>query len=576
MKHPVIAVLLMLGFCTVAQAQLVGRYTFDHPVEGDPTREQDLGSDKTPINVLNGAQRVDGGAFPGSGKALQSGPIEGNTNNDHKAGIYFENGSKGPNASTMRGTAKVMGITVMGWFKPAANATRTTSMTGILRGDENIAPDPHIARALVEIENIGGGIRVVAMARQRDTDQRRKFRSNRTIAQDLPLNQWSHIAATFNFDTGAVVLYRNGEIVPTTMTEPGSWSMVEGVVDVSSNTPAGGIKVGGQMEGDTTPFTGLIDEVRVYNVDLPATGANSIQSIYREQAGTPATQPSAGRQPIYAQQSGPTVNIQVRDGYRYITSDGMPNHPTGQFPNRGNPNSIQPQNYSFRVPVDPKPAAAPIPLAPQPFGVAVNGLVFDPGTAEFWNDDPSTGWRMEAIGGPYNLGLDQNLAHVQPNGAYHYHGVPTGLMQKLGGATNKPLLLGWAADGFPIYGPLGYTNATDPKSPLKKLAPSYRLKPGQRPSPPQGPGGAHDGAYTLDWEYVAKLGDLDESNGRTGVTPEFPQGTYYYVITDAFPFIPRLFHATPDSSFERQGPGRRGPPRGGRRGPPPRGGPPPF
>ena len=40
-------------------------------------------------------------------------------------------------------------------------------------------------------------------------------------------------------------------------------------------------------------------------------------------------------------------------------------------------------------------------------GVALNGVVFDPGTAEFWRDDPSLGWRMEAIGGPRNLGLDR-------------------------------------------------------------------------------------------------------------------------------------------------------------------------
>src|SRR5262245_47112011 len=75
---------LMLLLCVSgASAQLVNRYTFDNPVAGDPTKEQDLGSDKTPVNVLNGAQRVEGGAFPGSGKALESKPIEGDTNNDH-------------------------------------------------------------------------------------------------------------------------------------------------------------------------------------------------------------------------------------------------------------------------------------------------------------------------------------------------------------------------------------------------------------------------------------------------------------------------------------------------------------
>lgn len=49
-------------------------------------------------------------------------------------------------------------------------------------------------------------------------------------------------------------------------------------------------------------------------------------------------------------------------------------------------------------------------------------------------------------------------------------------------------------------------------------------------------------------------GDLDEANGRFGVTPEFPQGTYHYVLTENFPFIPRQFKGTPDSSFFRRGP----------------------
>ena len=47
------------------------------------------------------------------------------------------------------------------------------------------------------------------------------------------------------------------------------------------------------------------------------------------------------------------------------------------------------------------------------------------------------------------------------------------------------------------------------------------------------------GAFTQDYEYVEGLGDLDECNGRIGVTPEFPEGIYYYVVTDDFPFFTR-------------------------------------
>ena len=59
----------------------------------------------------------------------------------------------------------------------------------------------------------------------------------------------------------------------------------------------------------------------------------------------------------------------------------------------------------------------------QPFGVAVNGVVFDPGAAEWFNRDPRSGWQYEPLAGKINLGVDESFAHVQPNGAYHYHGM---------------------------------------------------------------------------------------------------------------------------------------------------------
>ena len=171
------------------------------------------------------------------------------------------------------------------------------------------------------------------------------------------------------------------------------------------------------------------------------------------------------------------------------------------------------------------------------------------------------------MGGRRNLGLDDNNAHVQPNGAYHYHGLPTGILQRLPWR-QKPVLLGWAADGFPIYGPYGHRDGMDLDSPMVALRSGYRLKPGKRSG---GPGGPHDGSYTADWEYVQGSGDLDSCNGREGITPEFPQGTYHYVLTDTFPFIPRCWKGSPDPSFFK-GPGNRG---GGRdrqrkqKGPPP-------
>lgn len=120
-----------------------------------------------------------------------------------------------------------------------------------------------------------------------------------------------------------------------------------------------------------------------------------------------------------------------------------------------------------------------------------------------------------------------------------------------GGTT--PALLGYAADGFPIYGPYGYADPNR-ESALKKLKSSYAVKSGNRPG---GPGGRHNGKFTQDWTYVAGRGDLDQCNGRVAVTPEYPVGTYHYVLTDTFPFIPRCWMGTPDASFARlkRGPG---------------------
>ncbi len=262
------------------------------------------------------------------------------------------------------------------------------------------------------------------------------------------------------------------------------------------------------------------------------------------------------------------VKIEVKDGYRLIESNGIPNHSVGQFPGKGNPNKIAPQSYSFRVPVKPKPSE--VATRAQVFGVAVNGIVFDPGTAELWNNDMR--WHYEALSGALgsrnSLGVDENLAHVQPNGAYHYHGLPRGLLNKLD-YKNKMALVGWAADGYPIYGPYCYSNPTDASSPLKQMSSGYRLKDGQRTG--DGPGGVYDGSFASDYEYVK--GDLDKFNGRTGVTPEFPNGTFYYVLTENWPYIPREFKGTPDPSFSRGGPGPGGPNQGQGR-PPQQGGPP--
>jgi hypothetical protein len=242
------------------------------------------------------------------------------------------------------------------------------------------------------------------------------------------------------------------------------------------------------------------------------------------------------------------VSITVKDGVRHIESNGIPNHDPGQFPNRGNPNAVRPLNYHFTVPAEPKIAKKSTAVERQPFGVAINGVPFDPGTAEYWRGDMNFDWRYDALSGNINLGIDNHNGHVQPTGAYHYHGVPNGLVASLDDSKGM-ILVGYAADGFPVYARMGYVDPMDSDSGVKNLKPGYKIQAGARPD---GPKGYYDGTFVQDFEYGEGEGDLDEHNGRFGVTPEYPQGIYHYYLTDTFPFIPRSFNGTPDDSFDRK------------------------
>ena len=237
-----------------------------------------------------------------------------------------------------------------------------------------------------------------------------------------------------------------------------------------------------------------------------------------------------------------------------VSANGIPEHKVGRFPNRGNPHTIGQQAYGFSIPANQKPAKDPVSLHNDtgrgppntPFGIAVNGVLFDPGTAEFFMGNRQSDWNYEALSGAVPLGVDENNAHVQPSGAYHYHGLPAGLLRQLKLTEKKHSpFIGYAMDGFPIYALYGYEDAKDSESGIKKLSSSYRLKKGNRPAPPNGPGGKYDGTFSKDYEYVKGSGDLDQCNGRFTVTKEFPKGTYAYFLTGNWPVIPRYFKAEP-------------------------------
>lgn len=243
----------------------------------------------------------------------------------------------------------------------------------------------------------------------------------------------------------------------------------------------------------------------------------------------------------------------VEGSWRLLQANAVPEHPTGAFPNPGNPNPIRAQDIRVQVPVAPQIAEAP--TAVKLPGWALNGVPFDPGAGEFYQGDPGLGWQYEALSGAVPLGIDENHAHVQPTGTYHYHGLPTLFLQAQGVRfdAHSPQV-GWASDGFPIYALYGYADPQDSSSPIVEHTSSYRLKEGTRPSAEGQPGGAYDGTFSADYEVVEGAGTLDACNGRWTVTPEFPEGTYAYFLTGDHPVVPRCVVGTPDRSLRRPPP----------------------
>ncbi len=245
-----------------------------------------------------------------------------------------------------------------------------------------------------------------------------------------------------------------------------------------------------------------------------------------------------------------------------ITANSIPDHQVGLFGSgQGslNPNAISPQNESYTITQNPQLTGNLTPClgsnGPEyRFGILFNGVELDPIAAEPWPHEgffsPNVNWEWNLEALNVSIGLDCNNAHVQPTGQYHYHGKPSLYLDQLNLDPTKMTMIGLAADGFPIYYKYAYSEATDSTSTVIPMASSYQLKTGDRPGDGNSaPCGTYTGVYSNDYEYVANLGTLDEANGRFGVTPDYPDGIYYYVLTDEFPSVPRYLKGTPSNSF---------------------------
>ncbi|MEM9457326.1 MAG: YHYH protein [Myxococcota bacterium] len=251
---------------------------------------------------------------------------------------------------------------------------------------------------------------------------------------------------------------------------------------------------------------------------------------------------------------------------RTLSANGLPDHEVGTFPNPANPNAISAQTVEIDFPLFPEIISEAGSFA-MIVAYCLNGVKFEVGTGGTCNDAGECSpmgnggqWRMEAVGpNSFDFGNDDSHGHVQPTGAYHYHGIPEAYLEQLGKG-EAMTLVGWAVDGFPIYARYGYTDPMDADSEIMVVSGSYQLKQ----TPDEGRPSVEIyplGAFTQDWEYAEGSGDLDECNGRMGVTPEFPEGIYHYYLTDSFPFGQRCVKG--DAGEGGGGPGGGGPGGGG-------------
>ncbi len=259
--------------------------------------------------------------------------------------------------------------------------------------------------------------------------------------------------------------------------------------------------------------------------------------------------------------------VRYSAGNVYVNCTGLPAYVIGPYLDR-NPSQGTNRKYLFKFPQNPRPnTGTPTSVGMGNTGVLINGVpIYNYADGRSYNNQNV--WHQNAVAFE-NAGFDCAKGHPSPvfigppgggtlaGGSYHHHQNPSafniatvplstvcsiyladGLY--VPDSTQHGPLIGFAFDGYPIYGGYGYANPQQPGA-IKRMVPGYRkraitsrttLPNGTTASQP-GPTLAAQalGSYSEDYEFVTGLGDLDEHNGRLCVTPEYPQGTYAYFAT---------------------------------------------
>ena len=225
----------------------------------------------------------------------------------------------------------------------------------------------------------------------------------------------------------------------------------------------------------------------------------------------------------------------------YISCTCIPGYSIGPW--TGDPNIPSNQNFVFKITRTPQKntgALTPVSNYGQ-VGVWSNGVViYNSSDGMTYNNDNI--WFHNAY---YFEGssFDDCLGHPDAHGCYHHHVNPRCLYNDSDNTHHSPII-GYAFDGYPVYGAYGYAN-TDGSGGIKRMRSSYQLRTNMvnRDTLPDGTilspadyGPAVTPSYPLgdfqqDYKYIAGSGDLDSNNGRFCVTPDYPSGTYAYFVT---------------------------------------------
>ncbi|HQF27627.1 MAG TPA: YHYH protein [Bacteroidia bacterium] len=281
-----------------------------------------------------------------------------------------------------------------------------------------------------------------------------------------------------------------------------------------------------------------------------------------------------------AQSNGILVNCQTVEYSTtgvYVHTTGVPAYPTGPFLD-GNPSNATNQNAIFKIPFAPtQNTGTATATTGGNIGIFINGVaLFDYRDGVAWNattnalcggpgNPPCPGgpqatqaWNRDAVRAE-RPGFDCSKAHPA-QGNYHHHQNPSAFKLDLNvvsticnlydadglyaiDSTQHSPLIGYAYDGFPIYGAYAYTNSNGTGG-ITRMKSGYQLRNiTTRTTSPTGAtvtaGPVVSTTYPLgyfreDYEFIAHPGQedyLDEHNGRFCITPEYPNGIYCYFCT---------------------------------------------